>query len=225
MSITWIDLHHGGRRGERSPAAARWRRPFACASCGSACTNRGPTESSPMRSGVNPGSMLHHVRALVETGFLRAEEPRRGKRGAREVPYRATGLSWRTPVDSQANLLVDDVPAGDRGPGLGGCGHHPARAQAHATSTARSCSTASTRSSRSTSTAAPTPTARRSRCSSPSTPTASARGYRRVSRRRAGGRRPRTPRGRRSRRRGTRGGRPPTGRAGTPPARSCRCRS
>lgn len=56
--------------------------------------------------GVNPGSMLHHVRALVETGFLRAEEPRRGKRGAREVPYRATGLSWRTPVDSKANLLV-----------------------------------------------------------------------------------------------------------------------
>jgi len=56
---------------------------------------------------VNPGSMLHHVRALVDTGFLRAEEPRRGKRGAREVPYRATGLSWRTPVDRKSQLLLD----------------------------------------------------------------------------------------------------------------------
>jgi DNA-binding transcriptional ArsR family regulator len=57
--------------------------------------------------GINPGSMLHHVRALAETGFLRAEEPRRGKRGAREVPYRATGLSWRTPVDGKFQLLLD----------------------------------------------------------------------------------------------------------------------
>ena len=56
---------------------------------------------------VNPGSMLHHVRALVDTGFLRAEEPRRGKRGAREVPYLATGLSWGTPVDHKAHLLLD----------------------------------------------------------------------------------------------------------------------
>lgn len=45
--------------------------------------------------GVNPGSLLHHVRSLVANGFLRAEAPRKGNRGAREVPYRATGLSWR----------------------------------------------------------------------------------------------------------------------------------
>lgn len=57
--------------------------------------------------GVNPGSMLHHVRALVDTGFLRAEEVRRGRRGAREVPYRATGLSWSTPVEEHSNLLLD----------------------------------------------------------------------------------------------------------------------
>ncbi len=44
---------------------------------------------------VNPGSLLHHVRSLVSTGFLVAEEPRAGARGAREIPYRATGRSWR----------------------------------------------------------------------------------------------------------------------------------
>jgi DNA-binding transcriptional ArsR family regulator len=57
--------------------------------------------------GMNPGTTLHHVRSLVDTGMLRAEEPRRGRRGAREVPYRATGLSWRTPVPRGSQLLLD----------------------------------------------------------------------------------------------------------------------
>lgn len=42
----------------------------------------------------NPASVLHHVRTLVDTGFLRADPVRRGTRGAREIPYRATGKSW-----------------------------------------------------------------------------------------------------------------------------------
>jgi DNA-binding transcriptional ArsR family regulator len=42
----------------------------------------------------DPASVLHHVRKLVQTGFLAAEGERRGTRGAREVPYRATGKSW-----------------------------------------------------------------------------------------------------------------------------------
>lgn len=42
----------------------------------------------------DPASVLHHVRTLVRTGFLAAEGERRGARGAREVPYRATGKSW-----------------------------------------------------------------------------------------------------------------------------------
>jgi len=46
------------------------------------------------RLGRNPASVLHHVRTLVDTGFLVPEEGRRGTRGAREVPYRATGKSW-----------------------------------------------------------------------------------------------------------------------------------
>jgi DNA-binding transcriptional ArsR family regulator len=44
--------------------------------------------------GRDPASVLHHVRMLVRTGFLAAEGERRGARGAREVPYRATGKSW-----------------------------------------------------------------------------------------------------------------------------------
>lgn len=46
------------------------------------------------RVGRNPASVLHHVRTLVDTGFLEAEPVRRGTRGSREVPYRATGKSW-----------------------------------------------------------------------------------------------------------------------------------
>jgi len=46
------------------------------------------------RLGRNPGSVLHHVRRLVDTGFLVALPERQGSRGSREVPYRATGKSW-----------------------------------------------------------------------------------------------------------------------------------
>jgi len=46
------------------------------------------------RLGRNPATVLHHVRTLVDTGFLAAGPARRGTRGAREVPYRATGKSW-----------------------------------------------------------------------------------------------------------------------------------
>ena len=42
----------------------------------------------------NPATVLHHVRTLVDTGFLVPEAERRGTRGAREVPYRATRKSW-----------------------------------------------------------------------------------------------------------------------------------
>ncbi|GAA1027303.1 winged helix-turn-helix domain-containing protein [Virgisporangium ochraceum] len=46
------------------------------------------------RLDANPATVLHHVRTLVDTGFLEARPPRRGKRGSREVPYLATGKSW-----------------------------------------------------------------------------------------------------------------------------------
>src|SRR6187200_3351392 len=56
---------------------------------------------------VNPGTMLHHVRTLVQTGYLAAEPERAGAQGAREIPYRATGLSWRTSMPSGSRVLVE----------------------------------------------------------------------------------------------------------------------
>lgn len=41
-----------------------------------------------------PATVLYHVRTLARNGFLVAEAERRGRRGAREVPYRATRKSW-----------------------------------------------------------------------------------------------------------------------------------
>ena len=57
--------------------------------------------------GVNPGTMLHHVRTLVHTGYLAPEPERTGAQGAREVPYRATGLSWRTSMPGGSTVLVE----------------------------------------------------------------------------------------------------------------------
>jgi DNA-binding transcriptional ArsR family regulator len=46
------------------------------------------------RLGAQPATVLYHVRTLVKTGFLAPEEERRGRRGAREIPYRSTRKSW-----------------------------------------------------------------------------------------------------------------------------------
>lgn len=56
---------------------------------------------------VNPGTMLHHVRTLTQTGFLAAEPERAGAGGAREVPYRATGLSWNTSMPEGSPVLIE----------------------------------------------------------------------------------------------------------------------
>jgi predicted ArsR family transcriptional regulator len=50
------------------------------------------------RLDAHPATTLHHVRRLVDTGFLAAQQVRRGTRGSREVPYLATGKSWRVDV-------------------------------------------------------------------------------------------------------------------------------
>lgn len=70
------------------------------------------------RLGRNPATVLHHVRTLVDTGFLAAEPARRGTRGSREVPYRATGKSWlmdvgeRTePRDAMLAAFLEEVAA------------------------------------------------------------------------------------------------------------------
>lgn len=67
--------------------------------------------------GRDPATTLHHVRRLVRHGFLEALPARRGARGAREIPYRATDLSWRLdeagaePVLAEAMLraYLDEV--------------------------------------------------------------------------------------------------------------------
>jgi predicted ArsR family transcriptional regulator len=50
------------------------------------------------RLGRNPGTTLYHLRMLVATGFVAAEQARRGARGAAELPYRSTGKSWTLDV-------------------------------------------------------------------------------------------------------------------------------
>jgi DNA-binding transcriptional ArsR family regulator len=55
----------------------------------------------------DPASVLHHVRTLVRTGFLVAEDERRGTRGAREIPYRATRKSWHLSTPAQDRAMID----------------------------------------------------------------------------------------------------------------------
>lgn len=64
------------------------------------------------RLGKHPATTLHHVRKLVATGFLEALPSRVGNRGAKEIPYRSTGLSWKLdcgeverPLDTQEAML------------------------------------------------------------------------------------------------------------------------
>lgn len=62
------------------------------------------------RLGLHPATVLHHVRVLVETGFLVEQETRRGRRGSRERPYLASGKSFYVStgtdlVDGQDLLL------------------------------------------------------------------------------------------------------------------------
>jgi DNA-binding transcriptional ArsR family regulator len=67
-----------------------------------ALTNRELAE----RLGKDPATVLHHVRTLVDTGFLAPEPERRGTRGAREKPYRATGKSWTLDIGEAAGRVL-----------------------------------------------------------------------------------------------------------------------
>ncbi|MCQ1946307.1 transcriptional regulator [Arthrobacter sp. zg-Y1116] len=51
--------------------------------------------------GANPATVLYHVRKLVSAGFLEPQEARSGPSGAYEIPYRATGKSWRLNLDGR----------------------------------------------------------------------------------------------------------------------------
>ena len=75
-----------------------------------ACINEALTNKQiAERLGRDPGTTLHHVRKLVATGFLAAEEVRTGAGGALEKPYRSTGKSWALDVGVLDPDLQTDV--------------------------------------------------------------------------------------------------------------------
>lgn len=57
--------------------------------------------------GRDPATTLHHVRMLTRTGFLAAQEPRRGARGAKEIPYLATRKSWTINAPAHSPSLIE----------------------------------------------------------------------------------------------------------------------
>ena len=62
---------------------------------------------------ADPGTVIHHVRQLVDTGFLAPREVQRGASGALEKPYRSTGKSWTLEIGEtvgvEANLALVDA--------------------------------------------------------------------------------------------------------------------
>ncbi|WP_025157530.1 ArsR/SmtB family transcription factor [Leifsonia aquatica] len=54
------------------------------------------------RLDVDPGTVLYHVRQLVDAGFLEPVAVRTGESGALEKPYRSTGRTWWLSVGADA---------------------------------------------------------------------------------------------------------------------------
>lgn len=63
------------------------------------------------RLGRDPGTVLHHVRTLVDGGFLAADAVRGGRRGALERPYRSTGKSWMVRMTPNLDHTVSVMDA------------------------------------------------------------------------------------------------------------------
>jgi DNA-binding transcriptional ArsR family regulator len=57
--------------------------------------------------GKDPATTLHHVRRLVDTGFLEAQPVRRGNRGSREIPYQATKKSWTLESPGKSGAMLE----------------------------------------------------------------------------------------------------------------------
>ena len=58
-----------------------------------------------------PATVLYHVRTLAKNGFLVPQEERRGRRGAREIPYLATRKSWTLDFQPRGSDHVVPVDA------------------------------------------------------------------------------------------------------------------
>jgi DNA-binding transcriptional ArsR family regulator len=63
------------------------------------------------RLGRDPATVLHHVRKLVDNGFLEPQPPRKGNRGAKEIPYLSTGKSWTLSVPRDRSVAEAMVEA------------------------------------------------------------------------------------------------------------------
>lgn len=66
------------------------------------------------RLGKDPGTVLYHVRQLVDAGLLEPAEVRTGESGALEKPYRSTGRSWwidSTPDKADAEITLAPLEA------------------------------------------------------------------------------------------------------------------
>jgi DNA-binding transcriptional ArsR family regulator len=112
----YIAAAAAGRAAPRRPATEAEARALASAirlRIMRLCLDRPLTNKEiAERLGANPATTLHHVRTLVATGFLAAQKERRGTRGAREVPYLATGKSWTLSVhdhriDGSGRAMLD----------------------------------------------------------------------------------------------------------------------
>jgi hypothetical protein len=71
---------------------------------------RRPATPEEARALANP-LRLRILRLLVETGFLAPSPERRGRRGAMERPYRATGKSWTLDVGEGSSITLALVDA------------------------------------------------------------------------------------------------------------------
>jgi len=101
-----IERYPGPRRtatdAERRALASTTRLRILRACLDEPMTNR----QIAQRLASNPATVLHHVRTLVASGFLAALPARRGSRGAREVPYLATGKSWYMDVGAMSRDVL-----------------------------------------------------------------------------------------------------------------------
>ncbi|CAN5805884.1 winged helix-turn-helix domain-containing protein [soil metagenome] len=101
-SVPTVERYPGPRRtatdAERRALASTTRLRILRACMDEPMTNR----QIAQRLASNPATVLHHVRTLGASGFLAALPARRGSRGAREVPYLATGKSWYMDVGAMS---------------------------------------------------------------------------------------------------------------------------
>jgi len=71
------------------------------------CIDQGLTNRElATQLGRDPGTVLYHVRRLVELGFLKAEPMRRAASGHLEQPYRITGKSWMLRVSKGTSFTT-----------------------------------------------------------------------------------------------------------------------